>query len=129
MDISGMSGALLKDQLVPCWMEMHTLEQKFLTPKNKSKQFITSDHPVVLLNQLLDKGDGKRSFSGFSRSGFQMVFPLSPESCLFFYDPKVYKVGNRRDRLGRVLEPRNYLIQSRMHATSSIPSNEVFDFS
>ena len=40
-----------------------------------------------------------RSFVGFSRSGFQLLLPLSPTLCIFFYDPFVYKVGARRRRL------------------------------
>ncbi|MFK5923789.1 MAG: DUF4238 domain-containing protein [Verrucomicrobiota bacterium] len=97
MDFEGVSGMLFKNNLVPNFMEMETLHYKFLTPSEGSnKLFYTSDHPVILMNQLLDRRGSGRSFSGFGRSGFQLVFPLSPTSCLFFYDPQVYKVGNRK---------------------------------
>jgi len=97
MDFSGTSGMLLRHSLIPCWMEMQTLWQKFLIPAPDSgKRFLTSDHPVVTLNPFLNQKDCDRSFSGFGRSGFQLFFPLSPMCCLMFYDSGVYKVGGKR---------------------------------
>jgi len=98
MDFTGASGMLLRHSLIPCWMEMQTVWQKFLVPgPDTVKQFLTSDHPVVTLNPFLDQNDGDRSFSGFSRSGFQLFFPLSPTCCVMFYDAGVYKVGGKRE--------------------------------
>lgn len=98
--VKGVSGHLVKNVLLKCFLEMATLQCKLLEPTG-TMQFITSDHPVVCMNQLLAQEAVKdnRSYSGFSRSGFQLILPISPTLCLFFYDPKVYKVGNRRDNL------------------------------
>ena len=94
VDFTGVAGVLMKTSAIPCWLEMQTLGCKLLeaTPQNF---FITSDHPVVRLNQLFASSEPHRSFAGFSRSGFQLLLPISPQVCLFFYDPNVYKVGPR----------------------------------
>jgi len=100
MDFEGASGMLIKTCLIPCMMEMQTLSQKFLTPESGSEsRFITSDHPVVTLNPYLDSEDSDRSFTGFSRAGFQLIFPLSPDCCLMFYDSGVHKVGGKRQNI------------------------------
>jgi hypothetical protein len=61
--------------------------------------FITSDNPIAVLNQFCADTEPHRNFAGFSKSGFQLLMPISPELCLFFYDAKIYKVGSRRLRL------------------------------
>jgi len=98
MDFSGVAGGIMKASAIPCWLEMRTLECKVLRAYSGSF-FITSDHPVVMLNQLFSAKDNFRSFVGFSRSGFQLLLPISPQFALFFYDPKIYKVGSRRERI------------------------------
>jgi Protein of unknown function (DUF4238) len=98
MDFSGVAGSLMKWNSIPCWLEMQTLGCKLLEAAPQTF-FITSDHPVVMMNQLFASSEPHRSFAGFSRSGFQLVLPLSPNICAFFYDPFVYKVGTRRARL------------------------------
>jgi hypothetical protein len=98
MDFGGVPGFLVQHTVIPCWMEMQTLECKLLQPP-AGTYFVTSDHPVVLLNQFCAHLEPHRSFVGFSRSGFQVVMPISPNLCLFFYDAKVYKVGSKRRRL------------------------------
>src|ERR1035438_10661332 len=81
-----------------CLMEMQTLGCKLLQSSIGS-HFITSDNPAVILNQVCVGVDPYRSFAGFSNSGFQLLLPISPNLSLLFYDEKIYKVGNRRDRL------------------------------
>ena len=98
MDFTGVAGVELKAAAVPCWLEMQTLGCKLLEAEEGS-WFVASDHPVVMLNQLFAALEPHRSFVGFSRSGFQLLLPISPRLCLFFYDPKVYKVGSRRHNL------------------------------
>lgn len=98
MDFSGVAGSLMKWNAIPCWLEMQTLGCKLLEAAPQTF-FITSDHPVVMMNQLFASSEPHRSFVGFSRSGFQLLLPLSPTLCIFFYDPFVYKVGARRRRL------------------------------
>lgn len=60
---------------------------------NKSKtEFITSDNPVVMLNQLLSfRKIG--SNTGLSTKGLQIFFPLSPDKLAIMYDDEVYRVG------------------------------------
>jgi hypothetical protein len=95
MDFTGVAGVELKAAAIPCWLEMQTLGCKLIEAEEGS-WFVTSDHPVVMMNQLFAALEPHRSFAGFSRSGFQLLLPISPRMCLFFYDPKVYKVGGRR---------------------------------
>jgi hypothetical protein len=98
MDFTGVAGVEFKAAAIPCWLEMQTLGCKLLEAE-EGTCFVTSDHPVVMLNQLFASAEPHRSFVGFSRSGFQLLLPISPRLCLFFYDPKVYKVGGRRHTL------------------------------
>lgn len=90
--------SFLMRNAIPCSMQMQTLACKLLrTPHGDS--FITSDNPVVMLNQFCASADPFGSFVGFGRSGFQILMPISPNLCLLFYDAKIYKVGSRRYRL------------------------------
>jgi hypothetical protein len=98
MDFKGVPGFLFQTGTIPCWLEMQTLDCKLLRATAPA-YFITSDNPVVLLNRFAVGADPIRSFVGFGQSGFQLLLPVSPGLCLFFYDPKVYKVGSRGKRL------------------------------
>ena len=98
MDFGGVAGALIKETAIPCWMEMQTMQLKLLRAP-LTAYFITSDNPVVILNEFCTRGDSLRSFAGFSLTGFQLLMPVSPNLCLFFFDQKVYKVGSRSSRL------------------------------
>lgn len=94
IDFGGVPASLLKEANL-LWLEMQTLSLKLLKAE-AGASFVTSDHPAVALNQSFMEAEPHRSFAGFSRSGFQLVLPLSSTLCLFFYDAKVYKVGSRR---------------------------------
>jgi hypothetical protein len=98
MDFGGVAGSLIKEGVIPCWMEMQTMQLKLLRAPH-GDCFITSDNPVVILNQFCSRADSPRSFAGFSLTGFQLLLPVSPDLCLFFFDQKVYKVGSRSSRL------------------------------
>jgi hypothetical protein len=98
MDFGGVAGSLIKEAVIPCWLEMQTLQLKLLrAPPNEC--FITSDNPVVILNEFCSRANSPRSFAGFSLAGFQLLLPLSPNICLFFFDQKVYKIGSRNPRV------------------------------
>lgn len=58
-------------------------------------EFITSDNPVVMYNQLMEF-ERSASWTGLASKGLQIFFPLSPAYMLFFYDPGVYACGPRR---------------------------------
>ncbi|MEP6673063.1 MAG: DUF4238 domain-containing protein [Chthoniobacter sp.] len=98
MDFGGVPGFLFQTGTIPCWLEMQTLNCKLLRAQSPAA-FITSDDPVVLLNQFTVGAHPTRSFVGFGMAGFQLLLPVAPTLCLFFFDPKVYKVGVRGKRL------------------------------
>jgi hypothetical protein len=110
MDFRGVPGFLIGTSVIPCWLEMQTLQCKLLEA-DSATQFITSDDPVVILNQLFAT-ERHRSLVGFSRSGFQLLLPISPRLALFFYDSSVYKVGSRRDRVVQVTKDDVEIINS-----------------
>jgi hypothetical protein len=60
-----------------------------------SMPFVTSDHPVVLYNQFMERRRKVGSASGLACKGLQILFPLSPECYLILFDYAVYKVGGR----------------------------------
>ena len=97
VDCKGMPGFLMSN-VIPCALEMQTLSCKILEASGGSF-FITSDNPVAVLNQFCENAKTNRSHAGFSKSGFQLLLPISPKLSLFFYDSKIYKVGSRRHRL------------------------------
>lgn len=98
MDFGGVAGTLIKEAGIPCWLEMQTLQLKLLRPR-PNEYFITSDNPVVVMNEFCVRDDNPRSFAGFSLTGFQLLLPISPHLCLFFFDQRIYKVGSRGPRL------------------------------
>jgi hypothetical protein len=98
VDVKGTSGFLIQVSGMRCSLEMQTLACKLLKAEGGSS-FITSDNPVVALNQFCASAEPHRGFVGYRKAGFQLLIPISPKLCLFFYDPKVYKVGSSRHRL------------------------------
>lgn len=82
-------------QYVPAVLD---LDYKLLRSERQGT-FITSDHPVVKYNQFLEGKTRGVSNVGFATVGLQIFLPLDPETCIIFYDPAIYKVGNRRDRV------------------------------
>lgn len=97
MDFGGVPDTLLA-QTFSLFLETGTLGFKLLEAPAE-KFFITSDNPVVALNQYAADAKTIRKFVGFAQSGFQLLVPLSPQVVGFFYDPKVYKVGKARERM------------------------------
>ena len=58
-------------------------------------EFVTSDHPVIMYNQLLSfRKIG--SNTGIATKGLQIFFPISPEKVIVLYDSDVYRVGSDR---------------------------------
>lgn len=76
------------------------LESKLLINKTKI-EFLTSDHPVILYNQLLNFVSSfgvPGSRTGLIAKGLQVFFPISPTKLLLFYDPTSYQVGYSQGR-------------------------------
>ncbi|GLI09664.1 hypothetical protein YDYSG_56960 [Paenibacillus tyrfis] len=59
--------------------------------------FITSDQPVVLYNQFLERRKAFGGITGYAVKGLQIFFPLNPWLSFVFYDTNVYGVGNKKD--------------------------------
>ena len=57
-------------------------------------EFVTSDNPVVLYNQLFSF-DQTGSNTGWGSKGLQVFFPIGPELGIILFDSYVYSVGNR----------------------------------
>ncbi len=57
-------------------------------------QFVTSDHPVVIYNQFMEK-DPSRGTTGFLQRGIKIFFPLSPSVQLLLFDSTIYRIGPR----------------------------------
>jgi len=69
-------------------------------------EFVTSDNPVVLYNQLFSfRRFG--SNTGFSSKGLQIFFPISPDKTLLLYDLAVYSVGNKQSSAVKVNSTRD----------------------
>lgn len=69
--------------------------------------FITSDNPVVLYNQFLEKSKELIYNTGLAAKGLQIFLPLSPKYYLLFFDEDVYffpKVRNRVIKLKNKLD-------------------------
>jgi hypothetical protein len=60
-----------------------------LTKSNLSKEFYTSDHPVIVVNPIFSGntmvGYGSASYRA---EGVKIFFPLTPKLCLILYDKK-----------------------------------------
>jgi Protein of unknown function (DUF4238) len=59
----------------------------------RAKAFITSDHPVVLMNQAFFHVVKNGSINGFASKGLQLLLPISPELLLIAFDRSLYRVG------------------------------------
>ena len=70
------------------------LSMKLLLAPN-NHEFITSDHPAVMINQRF-QGRTKFPLSGLAMKGIQIVLPISFSACLFIYDSGCYRVDVRR---------------------------------
>ena len=66
-DFAGVPGTLIKEGVIPCWMEMQTLECKLLTAPSEN-WFVTSDNPVAILNQFCVGAHPVRSFARMRES-------------------------------------------------------------
>jgi hypothetical protein len=58
--------------------------------------FVTSDHPVVFLNQAFYPVIRESEIVGTASKGLQIFLPLSPELLLLAFDQSIYRVGVRR---------------------------------
>lgn len=69
------------------------LECKILI-NNAKTPFITSNNPAVLYDQFMERM-GNKTYALGSR-GLQIFLPLTPMLGVMYYDPKCYKLGDRK---------------------------------
>ena len=62
-----------------------------------SLTFITSDHPVVMYNQLMELKGLKFGTTGIAWKGLQIFLPIHPSVMIILYDPYVYKMGKQEE--------------------------------
>ncbi len=110
MDFDGIPDLLIT-QFRSCYLESLSLECKLLVCSG-GQLFVTSDNPAVALNQYAANEGSARGCVGFSQAGFQLILPLSPRVCAFFYDGKTYKVGDRSAQAVNVTDSDVSLINS-----------------
>lgn len=67
-----------------------------LLHNTSSRQFVTSDCPVVKYNQLFVARNYHRSY-GYGQIGIQCFLPISPEYCLVLYDGEAYECKNKKN--------------------------------
>jgi len=74
-----------------------------IAPEGQS--FVTSDHPVVLLNQAFFDIIKDSAIVGLANTGLQIFLPISPQLLLIAFDRNFYRVGNRRRTSYRLERP------------------------
>jgi len=87
--------------------------------------FVTSDHPTVFYNQLLEQRRHSSNV-GFLQVGLQIFLPLSADVLLCYYDPKCYGFG-RRQRTTVELSNDSDVIQLNNLQFISAQDNVYFD--
>ncbi|MFD1564422.1 DUF4238 domain-containing protein [Haloarchaeobius amylolyticus] len=79
-------------QFVSSYGPLHFLNMnRILIYNATNKDFITSDHPIVLDNPRF-KNEISVGTTGYASRGLQIFCPLSPNACLFLFDPIVYGI-------------------------------------
>ena len=74
------------------------LEFKLLNNETNTA-FLTSDNPVIKYSQFLELKKAFGGITGYGEKGIQLLIPISPNSYIIFYDPIVYKIGNRKQKV------------------------------
>lgn len=73
-------------------MDMVILLNKTTSP------FIISDNPLVKYNSFMQSKKKGSSQTGYASLGLQLLIPIDPRKALLLYDPKIYKLGNRKQK-------------------------------
>lgn len=73
------------------------LDYKLLINRT-DRGLLTCDFPSIKYNQFLEKKNMYGSITGYSTLGLQLFLPINPNKCILFYDPEIYKVGNKKDK-------------------------------
>lgn len=79
-------------KILPLFSDLEPL----LIINNTSRQFITSDNPVIKYNYLFAKRNYHLPF-GYGHVGILLFLPITEKICLMLYDPKAYDIINQND--------------------------------
>lgn len=90
---------------VQCLPLLIDLECKILN-NHTEVEFVTSDNPVVLYNQLFSY-DKTGSNTGYASKGLQIFLPISPQLAICFYDKKIYRVGKNKKTFVIITNPKD----------------------
>ncbi|GFZ79861.1 hypothetical protein GCM10011531_07250 [Aquaticitalea lipolytica] len=103
-----------------------------LLKNDTNKELITSDNPISKYNQFLESRKFPYGHTGIMSKGLQIFYPLSPDLLLTMYDPRVYKVGNKKQFSNILMNAKDieFLnILTCLHSNKSVFSSEkVSDF-
>lgn len=96
------------------------------------REYLTSDNPVVMYNQLMEF-ERFGSNTGLASKGLQIFYPLSPKHLLYMYDRDVYSCGSHRDSVMHVPTDDDVLQLNTLQVASALenvyyrgPSADVF---
>lgn len=76
-----------------------------LFTNNTRNNFITSDHPVIYYNKWVENIKDYGAV-GLTSKGLLIFLPLSPQKLLLLYDGSVYKIGNKKDSITILKDPK-----------------------
>lgn len=79
-----------------------------LLTNNTTEDFLTSDHPVALCNNLPASSPAGANI-GFASRGLLVLFPISPRASLLLTDPEVYKVAADKRHVTQVTKAREVI--------------------
>jgi hypothetical protein len=88
------------------------LAVKFIVTDRKTG-FVLADHPTVVYNQFAEHHpvlSDCLGASGLLSKGIQILFPVSPTTCVVMYDPTTYECGS----------PNSYILRAGRHDTQAI---------
>ena len=95
-------GKFVVGNIIKLMGECEDLSLRMLINKTEVP-FITSDNPVCLFNQFLEK-IGENTI-GLAQRGLQLYMPISSRVALIYYDDKVYNVGSKLQEYVEVSKP------------------------
>lgn len=72
---------------------LNYLDCKFIVNLSELS-FITSDSPVILYNQYMEKSGTYIGATGLPSKGLQIFYPIHPRLMICLYDPNVYNCGD-----------------------------------
>lgn len=92
------------------------LECKTLINRTKTP-FITSDNPAALYDQFMERM-GNQTYALGSR-GLQIYLPLTPVLGIMYYDPKCYKLGDRKKTYVEIIQDNDICELNKLTASNA----------